>query len=205
MRRQIRFSQATLCSLLHIHSIPPLTRRSCQAVGLLQELGLELTRDVHGQRLSARSGGFCQPLVCYWNPTDEHMLLTFGFLRACPFVGLLGRNTVHLSRRRDEGGHHTAVVLLFRPPAVPTLRLLTAAVTVVCAMLVSCPAPLPASCSLLLLCSVEMRHDNPFISSSPRLSGLPPRHRRAAGLGGSGCQGRGDAVPGGSEVPGERG
>lgn len=72
-------------------------------------------------------------------------------------------------------------------------------------MLVSCPAPLPASCSLLLLCpcSVKMRHDNPFISSSPRLSGLPLRHRRAAGRGGSGCR-RGDAVLGGSEVPGER-
>lgn len=48
-----------------------------------------------------------------------------------------------------------------------------------------------------------MRHDNLYISSSPQVSGLPPPHRRAGGLGISGCGVRKDAVleRGGSEVP----
>lgn len=94
-RRQIRFSQATLWSLLHIHSIPSLTCSSWQLLWLLQKLVLELTRGFHGQRLLVGSGVFCQPLMRYWNPTDEHMLLTFGFLHACPFARLLRKNTAH--------------------------------------------------------------------------------------------------------------
>lgn len=86
-----------------VKSIPS-TCKSRQFVWLLQKSVLELTRGVRGQRRLAGSGAFCQPLESCWNPTDVHMLLTFGFLRACPFARLLRKNIVHciLSSGREE-------------------------------------------------------------------------------------------------------
>lgn len=62
---------------------------------LLEKSVLKLIQDANGQRLLVASGVFCQTLMWHWSPTDEHKLLTFGFLHACPSTRLLRENIVH--------------------------------------------------------------------------------------------------------------